>query len=221
MCRNGMCVCKPEPPTPNQCGTTCLSFLTHPRNCGRCGNVCASGYCYQGACFTPPAEPDRCYPVEAVQNGDFRAGTAPWSVPANSVAGDPSAIADIFGSQGGPPTALLITTSRFITGATISQTVRLCPGVQYQLDFQVWSTMPLPFSISLGGRVVASNAQIQAPGAWLAQGPFDLPVLNSGDAGTAQGAKFFLETELVISLGERFLSIPSVTQISDVSIHAI
>ncbi|KAK3307278.1 uncharacterized protein B0T15DRAFT_484445 [Chaetomium strumarium] len=211
MCRDGVCVCRPEPPTPNQCGTTCLSFLSHPRNCGRCGNVCASGYCYQGACFTPPAVPDRCYPVEAVQNGDFGAGTtAPWSVPPDSVAGDLSgtALGNLPSSQGGPPTALIITSNPFVgagAGMAISQTVRLCPGVQYQLDFQLWSTLPLPVSISLGGRVVASDAQIQSSGVWLAQGPFDLPVLNEGDAGTAAGAKFFLETELVISLTGDFV----------------
>ncbi len=54
--------------------------MTHLRNCGRCGNVCASRYCYEGACFTPPTNTDKCYPVDAVQNGDFSNGFANWTV---------------------------------------------------------------------------------------------------------------------------------------------
>lgn len=53
----------------NHCGNMCLNFLTHPRNYGGCGNVCDSGYCWQGQCYNLP--PDVCVPVDGFMNGGF------------------------------------------------------------------------------------------------------------------------------------------------------
>lgn len=71
-CKEGSCVCPKD-----QCGDKCLNLLTHPSNCGRCGNKCSSGYCFQGQCYDPPK--DKCS-TYGVTNGDFSQGGANWEL---------------------------------------------------------------------------------------------------------------------------------------------
>ncbi|PSK42215.1 hypothetical protein B9Z65_4129 [Elsinoe australis] len=59
-CSGGKCVCKGDTCTvyrrrfgTNVAVKACVDFQTHPQNCGGCGNVCSSGYCVQGRCYTP------------------------------------------------------------------------------------------------------------------------------------------------------------------------
>jgi hypothetical protein len=34
-------------------GRICVDLQSDPRNCGSCGNVCASGICSRGVCALP------------------------------------------------------------------------------------------------------------------------------------------------------------------------
>ncbi|AEO66326.1 uncharacterized protein THITE_2128403 [Thermothielavioides terrestris NRRL 8126] len=219
-CQDGNCVCNPAPPTPDQCGSLCLDFMTHPRNCGGCGNVCASGYCYEGACFTPPAHPDQCYPVDAVRNGDFSNGTAYWTTVGAELAEAVSGSVPLPTISGNPPPSYLVIFMDWSTEAVISQTVRMCPGVQYQLDFLAAAARTFGFTITLGGQVVVDHSPISNTGGWFSQGPFDLPVLAAGEAGTTQGDDFFLETELAIHAQGPDVSVDMIG-LGAISIHTI
>ncbi|KAG6006160.1 hypothetical protein E4U21_007270 [Claviceps maximensis] len=48
VCRKGRCKCPGE-----QCGTTCVELKNSPFHCGRCGNICQSGYStgVEGQCY--------------------------------------------------------------------------------------------------------------------------------------------------------------------------
>jgi hypothetical protein len=204
-CADAQCICKPAPPTPNQCGNVCLDFMTHPRHCGRCNNVCDSGYCYQGQCFTPPENPDKCYPVNAITNGDFSNGFAGWTITSGeypfvyslttgTTASKKAVTMTMNQNQGypeGPWDSLIART-----------TLRLCPGVQYKLDFQVWVNDPTTaLYIRVGGTVVGTNPlgePVNGQNVWSFQGPYDLPVFNKGDAGTAEADDFSLHATLEI-----------------------
>ncbi|KAL1850140.1 hypothetical protein VTK73DRAFT_9749 [Phialemonium thermophilum] len=211
-CQDGQCFCNPEPPTPNQCGKLCLDFLTHPRNCGGCGNVCASGYCYQGACFDPPAHPDHCYPVDAVQNGGFESGSAYWSVSqaSSSPLGSRTVLLGAPDVLGGRSTlvALIEGTRLGVLGSTVtlSQTVHLCPGTQYVLDVDAfWAGSTCNYQAAVAGRVFASGAladprNANSVGTWFSLGPVSLPVLNEGDAGTSMAANFYMTAQLDFTL---------------------
>ena len=201
-CSNAQCICNPAPPTPNQCGNMCLDFLTHPRHCGGCNNVCASGYCYQGACFTPPDNSDKCYPVNAITNGDFTNELTGWSV----TAGYPFTYSVSTGQTAQKKT-LYMTPSQ--TGGfmespwdslTATTTLRLCPGTSYKLDFQVNVSYPnIMVSIQAGTTWVTSGAAINGLNVWSAQGPYDLPVFNAGDPGTTEADDGSLRVQLSIS----------------------
>ncbi len=200
-----MCLCKPAPPTPDQCGNLCLDFHTHPRNCGRCGNVCASGYCYQGACFTPPANADKCYPVNALTNGDFSNGLTGWSTTS------PTNVKAVSSVSTGPKIGekSILTQAMFLVGApdtsipilTLTTTLRLCPGVQYKIDFQITALSDITkLSLSVGGKDIGVNEKVPiSTFVWLAKGPYTLPTFNKGDAGTTEDG-LFLDVELDIHL---------------------
>jgi hypothetical protein len=214
-CLNAVCVCNPAAPTPDQCGNLCLDFKTHPRNCGRCGNVCASGYCYEGACFTPPADSDVCYPVGALQNGDFSNGSASWTLSDNHVPGVAST------PLLGPAPATFVQLVLLSSGTvSISQTVRMCSGVQYKLDFQAYANnAATTITVTLGGQLVSSSV-FTNKWYWVAQGPYTLPVFHTGDAGATQGDNHFLDVDLTISATypSGFLN---VAELSAVSMYAV
>ena len=219
-CSNGLCHCKPAPPTPDQCGNLCLDFHTHPRNCGGCGNVCASGYCYQGTCFTPPANADKCYPVDALTNGNFANGLIGWSVPSDPnftaltqlstgpKSGEKSLLATAILNSGLPNT--------YVPTLTITTTLRLCPGVQYKLDFQLSTTSTISkLSFSVGGKDIGVNEQVPYTILWLAKGPYTLPVFNKGDASTSEDG-LFLDVELDIHI----YGSTSIVKIADVAVYS-
>lgn len=224
-CSDGQCLCNPAPPTPDQCGNMCLDFLTHPRHCGRCNNVCPKGYCYQGACFTPPENADKCYPVDAVTNGDFSAGLTGWSVSSASgarinynigagVNGNGNSLATF------PTQPTKFTDSRWDT-IGVSTTLRLCAGVQYKLDFQTYTNDPMMWaSVIVGGHTISEQPTSVGPlNAWAAQGPYTLPIFKKGDAGTSQGDGFFLNVPLYIGFfGNRDTDYS--TRLADVAVYS-
>lgn len=65
----GSCVCVDD-----QCGRLCVDKKSHPRNCGTCGTVCRSGFCWDGKCVDPsdfptPTGPPVCLATNAIRNG--------------------------------------------------------------------------------------------------------------------------------------------------------
>ncbi len=220
-CSDAVCRCKPVPPTPNQCGNMCLDFKTHPRNCGACGNVCASGYCYQGACFTPPADTDICYPVYAVTNGDFTSGLTGWAVPSTStmiegiVVEGPTSGTNALSMWG----VDLSPFSKTLIALTAQTTLRLCPGVQYKLEFQVWALNTVAvLSIGIGDKNLVDGEEVPDESVWLPKGPYTLPIFNKGDAGTSEDGLF-----LDVGLNITFSSVTKVAlvyMIADVVVYS-
>jgi len=188
-CSRGNCACDSD-----TCGNLCLNLLTHPRNCGRCGNVCKSGYCWQGACYDPPAEPDVCYPVEGIANGDFSSGLAGWGV------GYPewgSIMAFGLGSTG----ATIMYTLGAGT-ASFSQDVRLCEGTSYELDFSATrqaARKSCSFSIQIGELSIASRSFQNAALTTIAYGPYTVPALKEGDPRTYMDGAY-LKAPLYIAI---------------------
>ena len=223
-CSDAVCRCKPAPPTPNQCGIVCLDFKTHPRNCGACGNVCDSGYCYQGACFTPPADTDICYPVNAITNGDFANGLTGWSTPSTSTMNTVATVGQ------GPSSGKHALSMSVVKGdkyflpvlsvsPTAQTTLRLCAGVQYKLDFQIQTNSPIiALTVNVGGTYLAESETIQNPNTWLAKGPYTLPVFNKGDPGTSEDGLF-----LDVGLSIAFFGIPQevfVYSVAEVAVYS-
>ncbi len=200
-CADAQCICNPAPPTPNQCGNMCLDFQTHPRNCGRCGNVCPSGYCYKGACFDPPPDADQCYPVNAISNGDFSNGISGWSVTSaqyaftwSLVAGRSSSTRAVSMSpsqNGGYPESpddyLMVKT-----------TIRLCPGVPYKIDFQIKASYDFWAFLFITVGTSSQYPTINGWNVWTFQGPYDLPVFNKGDPGVTEAADGSLQVPLTV-----------------------
>jgi hypothetical protein len=181
-CSLGNCACDGD-----TCGNLCLNLLTHPRNCGSCGNVCKSGYCWQGACYEPPPVSDVCYPVDGITDGDFSSGLAGWSV------GFPqwgSILA--YGSALGDSGATIMFTLDAGT-ASFSQDVRLCEGTDYELDFSATregARKSCSFAIQIAGRSVASRPFQNAAQTKIAYGPYTVPTLKEGDAQTYKNGAY-------------------------------
>ncbi len=226
-CENAQCLCNPVAPTPNQCGNICLDFQTHPRHCGDCNTGCLSGYCYKGACFTPPDDTDQCYPVNAITNGDFMNGLTGWTVTGTEY----PFTYDVGLGQTLAKRALHMSPSQTgVTGGFIESpfdvlgaatTLHLCPGTAYKLDFQAWSPSSVTTLIlTIGGRLMDGNlVPISGVNVWSAQGPFDLPVFNTGDAGTTTAADGSLSVSLSIAF---FVSRVSsyVLKLTDVAVYS-
>lgn len=56
LCRDGRCRCRGGEVV---CGDRCVDRLTDRGNCGTCGNSCAGGRCFHGACTCDPFD-NRC-----------------------------------------------------------------------------------------------------------------------------------------------------------------
>ncbi|KAK0742334.1 hypothetical protein B0T21DRAFT_346146 [Apiosordaria backusii] len=73
------CTCKCDKPDLSLCNDRCVDYRTDPKNCGSCGNVCATGNCINGACASSCTDPWSCfrsgascgsYPIEPVGTGN-------------------------------------------------------------------------------------------------------------------------------------------------------
>ncbi|SMR58426.1 unnamed protein product [Zymoseptoria tritici ST99CH_1E4] len=148
-CSGGSCICPID-----TCGNRCTDFQSSSNNCGSCGNVCASGYCYKGQCYDPPA--DTCTTASGFSNGDFARGGDGWTFGTlTGVAFDPVAD-DTASLQIGFRSQLLKKLTR-----TFETEVEMCPGVEYDLTF-LWRRISggdsCQMSLSFGDTQVFSGA---------------------------------------------------------------
>ena len=221
-CSRGGCQCDND-----RCGNLCLSLLTHPRNCGACGNVCASGYCYMGTCFDPPADSDQCYPVEGFTNGDFATqDLTGWSYTATRFGSPGSTFDNPFEFVGlGTVMQFPLNTNdhynlQFTT--VLWQDVHVCPGTAYELDFT---------SVYLGGglcniRVMLGNRQLAYrdypildvlnPSPNTPFGPYPVGPFGEGDPGTSAGDKSSLKLKFSVEVS----CSPGGVAFLDFSLHA-
>ncbi|KAF2743575.1 carbohydrate-binding module family 18 protein [Sporormia fimetaria CBS 119925] len=141
-CQRGACRCPVD-----QCGDRCVTLASHPRNCGACGRVSPSGYCVQGQIYTPPAV---CTKGEGFGNGQFANGGDGWtnhftasqnSLPfpgmlrnSWSVGPDPKA-SD--GQSAAISLGPILIGGGEQTGANLRTQVKMCPGTEYRLKFQM------------------------------------------------------------------------------------
>jgi hypothetical protein len=110
--------------------------------------VCASGYCYQGHCYTPPPPtPTFCPLKDAITNGGFDTWNFdPWTV------SDTAAF--ISGDEGhGPDAALSSGTWPF----TMSQPVTVCPGHQYTFTMGAYTWGNCNVKVSLAGHQILNQ----------------------------------------------------------------
>ena len=157
----------------------------------------------------------RCYPVSPVQNGDFSKGSDSWNLSANLLSA--TASVPVLGTA---PSKYLQLNMLGSGTASISQTVHMCAGAQYKLDFQLYvNSKTATVTVSLGGRTVSSTPFTNQY-YWVAQGPYTLPVFNAGDAGTTQGDNHFLDVDLTISVAYPS-GLINVAEIAALSMYAV
>ncbi|KAK3314415.1 hypothetical protein B0H66DRAFT_595135 [Apodospora peruviana] len=205
-CSRDACVCQDD-----RCGNVCLDLKTHPNNCGRCGNRCASGFCWQGMCYDPPENPEFCIPGQGLVNGNFPNGNGTgWSSE-----GSTSNTRLSFGTDGTAKMDMWPGSEEWTLGggytasAMLKTTARLCAGVTYDLTFKVkqsWTgsaEAPGCFVlIRVGGRDALSSPLMGFPlaseTAWTDRGPFMISPFQEGQ-GTIVN-KVYLGIELIFDL---------------------
>ena len=220
----GSCVCPAD-----QCNDRCVDLKTHPKNCGSCGNVCSSNYCFQGQCFTPP--PDKCAPGEAfVKEWEAGAGTLlkPWDPVAN--ANDTSTTTFVAAKPGDTYWRM-----RTPTSAEVLTYLRMCPGQAYELSYSLLSIGAYQgppgctFKYRIGAYTATWTAAGDFPGGGRtsignsgygvsSKGPIDVGPYQGGDWGETQvglnlEVPFVARVECAGSfsgaLGVQFSAVPS------------
>jgi hypothetical protein len=197
-CSGDRCVCEKD-----QCGNSCLDLRNHPRNCGRCGNVCASGLCYMGVCYDPPANPDRCYPREAFENGDFQRGDgSAWRVESATIAGRTS-LGVFDGASSPDPWGMA---ADFPYGAdhmvTLRQDVHVCAGQWYELNFKarrVSGDGTCQVYVTLGPRTIMSQNLGVSGATWNNFGPYRVSPLSLSEWGVFVGTRRYLTAQFAVT----------------------
>ncbi|PIA94268.1 hypothetical protein CB0940_08218 [Cercospora beticola] len=105
----------------------------------RCGNVCASGYCYEGQCYDPPA--DKCSAPSPMPNGDFSQPNAAWDFCQNTFASIGFANNEGICTGSVSNGQLSMTLSNVLT-VEIKSLVKVCPDNQaYEFYFTLKKTV--------------------------------------------------------------------------------
>ncbi|KAJ4297233.1 hypothetical protein N0V88_004151 [Collariella sp. IMI 366227] len=192
-CSSGGCVCDEH-----RCGNTCLNMNNHPRNCGRCGNVCASGFCYKGKCYDPPAEPEFCLPGETFTNGQFPNGNyAGWRA-------ETTQNTDFTVEFGVPENGRYVaklTPARSTDGTKpiwtdLMTSVKLCPGTAYDLRLVMRRPNLIRYACAaimmMGGRnVILNTVAVEGQGDGTGYGTRIAP-FKFGDPGTYTTQKVYV-----------------------------
>ncbi|KAK0664545.1 hypothetical protein QBC41DRAFT_380293 [Cercophora samala] len=162
----------------DQCGNVCLDLKSHPRNCGTCGNVCQSGYCYDGRCY----EPDPTTSLPPIPTTSTSATPTPtgcsvgqairpeWiTLPEVYQPERPEYTITRLGPQVGLPGDVSI---HVVANTQNDFHVRthaiLCPSVQYEIKFSIRNEAIAP------GDYVHPNG---VPGVWI--GNYNVPFLDA------------------------------------------
>ncbi|KAH7304251.1 hypothetical protein B0I35DRAFT_516863 [Stachybotrys elegans] len=199
-CSGKGCVCDVH-----QCGSKCLDMRTNPFNCGRCGNVCESGFCYNGVCYDPPENPDRCYPRQGFENGDVKAakGALGWS--AEGATGDARAYFSVFdGAAGDSYGSAADLPSGGFSAISLVQDVRVCAGTAYDFDFQtrrVRGDGTCRYALSIGSRFITGwNNLPPTLATWNNVGPIRVNPFWLNQEGARQGSRHYLIAKFALHL---------------------
>ncbi len=217
-CSSGGCVCDDQ-----KCGNTCVNLSNNPNNCGACGNLCTSGFCYQGRCYDPPEEPDVCIPGEGFRNGRFLNGNkADWSI------WSPPGLADLLDSgvsqfnvslaipdpnHLAPDGYIIQLTNSGLSDYVVGQVVqlvaevRLYPGVAYdfnaEIDMDSDTRDHTLFGASLGGRSVSLETATRfngLPASTMRSAGGPIGPFQIGDPGTYTVNKVYLATQFNLTV---------------------
>ncbi|KAK4504764.1 hypothetical protein PRZ48_002726 [Zasmidium cellare] len=149
-CRDGgFCGCPQD-----QCGSTCLDFRNNPNNCGSCGNVCSSGYCVGGSCYTP--KPGECTPDQGISQdfSDYNFAAYPGCTLGSNVNFGP---ATYTGANGQSISAISVEMTNLpgsgCQGAVTAINAKMCAAFNYELTFTMGAVG------QVNGQNVNSNAQ--------------------------------------------------------------
>ncbi|KAK7937653.1 uncharacterized protein PG986_014521 [Apiospora aurea] len=181
-CSGGQCVCDED-----TCGSLCVNKKSHPRNCGTCGNVCKTGYCFQGECVdpngTPTSGPPQCLPTDAVKNGGFDTVVDAGNAPPWQFSPDTTGTIDYSGQNAsisfikeGEPFAW--EEFYFNTGSPVlSQAITVCPGANYELTFTMGAVVFYPGNLvaTVMGQAVANIQLLGDPTKGYGPYPFSVP----------------------------------------------
>lgn len=108
------------------CGGRCVNSKRHPNSCGACGNKCASGYCFEGQCFTPSA--DKCALVQGFGNSSSSSSGTPV-VSSNDFASGQAFVKINDGTW-----SFWIRNPK---SAEVTTTLKMCAGSAYELSYSI------------------------------------------------------------------------------------
>ncbi|KAM7205766.1 hypothetical protein V8F20_002999 [Naviculisporaceae sp. PSN 640] len=217
-CSRDSCQCDDD-----RCGNVCMNLKTHPNNCGRCGNRCASGFCWQGVCYDPPAEPEFCIAGQGLINGNFPNGNGTgWS---NAGSNDHTTLS--FGSEGTAIVGMLPGGASWVFGSFVAEayirtTARLCADTAYDLTFRIkqsWSGQPAGCFIvpKIGNRELGFLPVDGAQNQWKDYGPLRIDPFQEGQGSVVN--KVYMGLDLVLTVGCLSITSPGQVILGDVSIH--
>ncbi|KAK4663961.1 uncharacterized protein QC763_501310 [Podospora pseudopauciseta] len=160
----------------DQCGNLCLDLKSHPKNCGTCGNVCQSGYCYDGRCYEPqptsslPPVPTTSATPTPTGCSVGQAIRSEWlTLPEIYQPDMPEYTLTRLGPQPGLPGDFSVhVVSNTQNDFHLRTHAILCPNVQYEIKFSIRNE-----AIAPEGYVYPNGI----PGVWI--GNYNVPFLDT------------------------------------------
>ncbi|KAK4174304.1 hypothetical protein QBC36DRAFT_243675 [Triangularia setosa] len=161
----------------DQCGNLCLDLKSHPQNCGTCGNVCQSGYCYDGRCYEP--DPTTSQPPVPPTTSATPTPTGCWV--GEAIRAENIKLPDIYNPESpeytyerlGPQPGLPgdISVHVFANQQNdfhVRTSVILCPNVQYEVKYSIRTEAISPADYPYPNGI---------PGVWI--GNYNVPFLTA------------------------------------------
>ncbi|KAF3224970.1 hypothetical protein TWF191_005818 [Orbilia oligospora] len=145
----------------------CLSLKYNPNNCGSCGNVCASGFCFSGACYDPPANAPVCQPKEVIVNGNFDNGMSPWTGPDSTGHTSGQIVPDSRSPPDSPNSLQIVLPAselRYTQFADIGQAIDICVNQRYRIRYFVRVERPNSFGGGCDVAVLVPGQQFVVQG---------------------------------------------------------